>query len=139
MNFVRNKKLNKFLTLGILIIVLAGIFVPTHVVHAAWYNPFSWIGDVVDDLFKGIALLLMGLSSLVLMLCGWLFGTVIQYTIVDMAKHIGNSPGIGDSITTAWATLRDIANMCFIFVLLYAAFRTMFDSNFGNFGTTGKI
>ena len=56
-----------------------------------------------------------------------------------MGKNLGDSSGIGGSITMAWATLRDIANMCFIFVLLYAAFKTMFDANFGNFQTTIKI
>ncbi len=63
---------------------------------------------------------------------------VVKYSVVEMAKHIVDSEGIGNSINVAWKTLRDIANMAFIFVLLYAAFKTMFDTNFSAFNTTVK-
>ena len=115
-----------------LIVVLGVIFIPTHFVHAIWP-----LNNIVKDLFTSIAQLLMMLSSLVLVLCGKLFDWVITFTIIDMAKNIG-SAGVGGAITGAWVTLRDVANMLFIFVLLYAAFKAMFDTNFGNFGKTVK-
>ena len=95
----------------------------------------NWI---VKPLFTSIASILMMLSSIVLILSGWLFDMVVKYSVVEMAKHIGDNKGIGNSITVAWKTLRDIANMAFIFVLLYAAFKAMFDTNFSAFGTTVK-
>lgn len=98
----------------------------------------SIIGRFFAPLFKGIGYVLMTISGLILTMVGKLLDGVIQLSVIDMAKNLGSSPGIGASITTAWATLRDIANMCFIFVLLYAAFKTMFDANFGNFQTTIK-
>lgn len=142
----------RFLTFGILVIVLATIFVPAYFVHAQvttanaintgitalTASGGSIIGGLVADLFKAVATLLMGLSSLVLILCGKLFDYVVTFTIIDMAKNIGDPNGVGGAITAAWATLRDIANMCFIFVLLYAAFSAMFNSNFGNFQATVK-
>jgi hypothetical protein len=126
----------RFLTFGILIVVLGVFFVPAHFAHAQGVVS-SALGDLVDSLFKGIAQILMLLSALVLMVCGKLFDWIVNFTIIDMAQNIGSN-GIGDSITAAWATLRDIANMCFIFVLLYAAFKAMFDTQFGNFQTTIK-
>lgn len=134
-----NNNMNKkVFTFGILVIVLGIIFIPTHTVYAAWYNPFSWVSDIAEGLFKAIALLLMGLSSLVLMLCGWLLDLVINFTIVKMAANVGGTDpkSLGGAINLAWATLRDVANMCFIFVLLFAAFKAMFQTSFGGLGTT---
>ena len=86
---------------------------------------------------QGIGYVLITISSLALLLSGWIFDAVVKFTIIDTAKNLGGgSGGIGDSITAAWRVLRDIANMAFIFVLLYAAFKAMFDTNFSGFGTT---
>ncbi|KKQ77639.1 MAG: hypothetical protein A3A96_03165 [Candidatus Zambryskibacteria bacterium RIFCSPLOWO2_01_FULL_39_39] len=93
---------------------------------------------LVSPLFQGIARLLMGFSSLILMLSGLIFDKVIDFSIVKMATNIGDPNGVGGSITVAWATLRDVANICFIFVLLYAAFKAMFELNFGSIGKTIK-
>jgi hypothetical protein len=84
-----------------------------------------------------IGRILMTISSLFLVFAGLIFDEVLKITVTNMAANIG-SGGIGDGITTAWATLRDIANMCFIFVLLYAAFKAMFQLDFGGIGTTIK-
>ena len=119
----------KFIVFGILIIILVGIFVPTHLVHAQ----LEWL---IDPIFKSIANLLMTISSLALIICGWLFDLVVNFTIVEMASNIGDLSEVGKSITLAWATLRDVANMCFIFVLLFAAFKAMFQTSFGGIGTT---
>ena len=95
-------------------------------------------GGIWEQIATGVGQFLMMISSFVLIFSGMIFDWVLKFTIVDMAQNIGGTTGVGASITTAWATLRDIANMCFIFVLLYAAFKTMFDANFGNFQTTIK-
>lgn len=83
-----------------------------------------------------IGYLLMLLSSMALAISGWIFDSVVSYTVVDMAGKLNNPNGIGGAISSSWNVLRDIANMGFIFILLYAAFKTMFDSNFGNFSKT---
>ena len=132
--FKNNPK--KFLFLMGLVMVLAGIFVPTHLVHAEWYNPFSWFGDVVEGLFKAVSLLLVTISSFILIISGALFDWVVKFTVIDMAQTLGSDKPVGQSITTAWTTLRDVANICFIFVLLFAAFKAMFQLDFGGIGTT---
>src|SRR3989344_1631968 len=121
----------KIVPFGILIVVLSIVFVPTHAAHAYLFESF------VNGALKAIAIILIEISAFVLTLSGWIFDKVVDFTIVKMAANLGGQ-GIGDALTTAWATLRDIANMCFIFVLLYAAFKTMFDANFSNFGKTVK-
>lgn len=98
----------------------------------------SIFGTIFGGLFSGIGYVLMTLSGFILYLVGTFFDLIVQYSILDMAKHMGNPSGLGAGITAAWATLRDIANMCFIFVLIYAAFKAMFDLNFGNTGETIK-
>jgi hypothetical protein len=141
----------KFLTFGILLVILMGIFVPVYTAHAQLVPiaadlltgggatkavAKATLGPLVDGLFEGIAQWMMMISSLVLRFSGMIFDWVIKFTIVDMANNIGGSTGIGASITTAWATLRDVANICFIFVLLFAAFKAMFELSFGSIGTT---
>lgn len=153
----------KFLTFGILLIVLTGILVPTHTASADLFEDMVALnetafkaavafntggglmaskildtvaGSFIAPLFKGIGQFLMVIASLFLVVSGKLFDLIIEFTVINMGKNIGDPKGVGGGITVAWATLRDIANMCFIFVLLFAAFKAMFDTNFGNFGTT---
>jgi hypothetical protein len=54
-------------------------------------------------------------------LSGMLLNATVQFTIVKMADNFNAPTGIGKAINDAWATVRDIANMAFIFVLLYAS------------------
>ncbi|MFH0804536.1 MAG: hypothetical protein V1896_02960 [Candidatus Zambryskibacteria bacterium] len=165
--------MKKFLTFGILIVVLAGILVPyvafgqsteadCRAAGGIWdiitvpprcitnQNNPSVAGVAADAQLKkagdfvfkalatGIAETLMKISSWTMGISGWLFDKVVEFSIVNMATNIGDPNGVGGAITKAWATLRDVANMCFIFVLLFAAFKAMFDTNFGNFGKTVK-
>ena len=85
------------------------------------------LDPVVVSLFQGISQLLITLSSLILGLSGKIFDFIVEFTILEMAENLDG--GLGDGINTAWATLRDIANIFFIFVLLFTAFKAMFDLN----------
>ena len=128
----------KFLTLGILTIILAGVLAPSVALGQELVGKvLQTTGNVAfGPLFALIGSVLMLISSFVLITSGWIFDTVIQFTIVEMSQNIGGAGGMGASITTAWATLRDVANMCFIFVLLFAAFKAMFNLDFGGLGRT---
>ncbi len=90
--------------------------------------------DIFGSLFQIIGAFLMTITSFLLIVSGWLFDYVLQFTVTNMSDNIGTGSAIGTSITEAWATVRDIANMVFIFVLLYTAFRTMFLSEYANVG-----
>lgn len=128
-----------------LLIVITGILLPG-VVHAAGNPLLDAVGDLFQitgnvtfgPLFASSGYILMTLSSMILIFSGWILDNVIQYTILEVSGNLGNTKGMGGAITEVWTTIRDIANMCFIFVLLFAAFKAMFDTNFGNFNTTVK-
>ncbi|MDD5318406.1 MAG: hypothetical protein PHF79_01095 [Candidatus Pacebacteria bacterium] len=59
--------------------------------------------------------------SWILWIVGILFNFVISYTVIDMAKNIGAI----QTITTTWSTFRDLANIGFIFILLYISIATV--------------
>lgn len=105
-------------------------------------NVFSNVASAASDflvtpIFTFIGWLLMGLSAAVLSLSGFFFDHAVQETILKMATRINtNEAGIGVSIDDAWKTLRDIANMFFILVLLFTAFKAMFELSTGNVGKT---
>lgn len=84
--------------------------------------------------YTGISNFLMGATSFILIFSGWLLDSVLSFTVTGMSDQIGTGTTIGTSITEAWGIIRDVANMVFIFVLLYTAFRTMFMSEYSNVG-----
>lgn len=98
------------------------------VAEAAMYN------FVTEKIAGFIGWTLQRISGLVLLISGLLFDRVVDETVVKMSDHLGSKSGIGMSVNSAWVTLRDIANMVFIFVLLYTAFNAMFTSGVGNVG-----
>lgn len=142
----------KFLTFGILFLVLGTALAPSVVFGfgvtetiLSGAGPLGMLlagppgqDSIWGQMAQGISNFLMMIGSLALLLCGAIFDWVIKFTIVDMSNNLGSGSATGAAITSAWATLRDIANMAFIFILLYAAFKAMFDTHFSQFGTTVK-
>lgn len=88
---------------------------------------FSNIGT---DFLKKCILLPMGEAFLTMAASlTKLAGTLLDYSI-DYSLNIAKSEkGLMDVVKTVWGTFRDIANMFFIFVLLYIAFATMLQVN----------
>ena len=82
---------------------------------------------------KGIGAVLLKLSSWALGISGKIFDFVVKFSVIDMASNL-DEEGLGSSVSQAWAQLRDIANMFFIFVLLVVAFKAMFSLSFGDVG-----
>ena len=68
-----------------------------------------------------IAIRVLQISSLLTYLAGALLNLSVQYSVVEMKTNLAKA----GSIDLAWTTIRDIANMGFIFILLYAAIRTI--------------
>ncbi len=93
-----------------------------------------------DGLFKPLFLpighFLLGVSSIILITTGWIFDGIVSMTILNVAEYIGTGSEMGGAISMAWGTLRDVANMFFIFVLIFAALKSMFDLDFGNANKT---
>lgn len=123
----------RLLTFGILAVVLGVIFIP-----AVSSAQESVMGSLVSPLFKMIGQTLMMIAGFFLYLTGSLFDLVVEYTVLEMGRNLSNASGLGGGINRAWTVLRDISNMCFIFVLLYAAFKAMFQLNPSSMGTVVK-
>src|SRR3989338_11385480 len=98
-------------------------------------NPSS-SGAIVDNIVKPavnfatdvllaplgwLSILILQIASLFTYLGGVILNFIVKFTVVEMAQHLKE---IG-TIDTAWKTIRDVANMGFIFVLLYAAIKTI--------------
>ncbi len=98
----------------------------------------SWLDSLVCSAANFISEALLRIISLVLALAGLLFNFVLDETIVNMAQKINDPANLGGSINNAWATLRDLANIVFIFILLWAAIQTILELNTQNFGKTIK-
>ncbi|MDP2705178.1 MAG: hypothetical protein U1D31_03000 [Patescibacteria group bacterium] len=86
-----------------------------------WTNMAGCIEMAWGKLVGSIADLILSLAAFVTFAAGTLLDFVIKYTIVDMSANVGVITGI----STAWAALRDLANIFFIFILLYAAIATV--------------
>jgi hypothetical protein len=103
-----------------LILVASGFLFP-QTAHAQ----FGWIVDRSTDILLApigwIAVLILQIASLLTFLSGAILNYVVQYTVVDMAVNVSRA-GV---VNNAWGVIRDIANMSFIFILLYAAIQTI--------------
>lgn len=78
---------------------------------------FDFIGLVLAPLVY----LLMKIASLFTYLGAIILNASIYYTVIEMAQSFSDVP----VINTAWTVIRDLANMTFIFILLYAAIMTI--------------
>ena len=66
--------------------------------------------------------LVLKIVGLTTMLAGGILNYSVKYTIIDMAqKFNAGGAGIGTAVNAAWTTVRDVANMSFIFILLYSS------------------
>ena len=87
----------------------------------AWEGIASVAVDILLAPLGWVAILLLQLTNLFLFLAGQVLDMVIQFTVIDMRQRIEEAT----AINTAWTTMRDLANMTFIFILLYAAIQTI--------------
>ncbi len=78
------------------------------------------------------AYLILTVCAYILGIAGYLLNLAVDFTILKMKVNISTITGIN----IAWKTIRDVANMMFIFVLLYAGISTIIN---GSGGQTGKM
>ncbi len=85
--------------------------------------------DATNDLLKSAAqkafasilYLILLLANSLVALSGNLFDLSVEYSILKISTYTG----ILESINTVWATVRDIFNITFIFVLLWLSIKTI--------------
>ncbi|MBX4181524.1 hypothetical protein KW807_01505 [Candidatus Parcubacteria bacterium] len=83
-------------------------------------NPFTCLIDFLLALPGHLSIGILWVAEWLTHISGVVLNFTVIYTVVNMRENIS-----GGTIETAWKTMRDIGNMGFIFVLLYAAIMTI--------------
>lgn len=94
-------------------LILLGVFIIPSVAHA------NWATSTLITALGWLAQMILKVVSLLTYMSGMLLNAVIRFTVVDMASYISKN----GAVTGAWGTIRDVSNMAFIFVLLYAGIK----------------
>ncbi|MEK7552422.1 MAG: hypothetical protein AAB534_03340 [Patescibacteria group bacterium] len=131
----KNKKIFSLLFLGVIALSFVLIPLPFSDVNIANAQevagppaPGCSIWDLTSCLHVILSYLgglAMGLFGIVLGISGILLNGVMSYTIVDMSMNLRSLLQEGGGIYQAWTTLRDLANILFIFIILYIAIGTI--------------
>lgn len=86
-------------------------------------NVWCWIQKAFEYVIRRIAEVILTISAAILGLAGLTLDASINYSIVNAKQFLS---GI-TAIDVAWRMFRDLANVSFIFILLYAAIGTILD------------
>ena len=118
--------MKKYFSHILILVITVEFFAYPHYAHAVpWLGFWSGIADLASDVFLApfgwLAILILQIATLLTYLSGTILNFVVQYTVLDFADKIKEISGIN----IAWRTIRDLANMGFIFILLYAAIKTI--------------
>lgn len=79
--------------------------------------PSTWMACFL----AAIAKMVLQIAALITGLAGVILNFVVYYTVVQMKYHYDKI----SAINVAWTVIRDIANMSFIFILLYTSIMTI--------------
>jgi hypothetical protein len=98
-------------------VVFAISFLPLHA-HAQELSPTGLVASVIGFI---VSIVLLPLLSLLVYMGGIILNYAVEFSVVNMASNL-TAGAVGE----AWRTIRDVANMGFIFVLLYSSIMTIF-------------
>lgn len=79
------------------------------------------VHKIIAAVAEGIGILLVSVFGLVLALVSVIFDLVIKLSVVDFGTYVDNIR----AIQVGWATLRNLANVFFIFIILFIALKTI--------------
>ncbi len=98
--------------------------------------PTIHLYNCVTQVASIVAYISLTVCGFILGFCSLIFDKVIEYSVLNMKTNIDGLSSIND----AWRILRDLANMGFIFVLLYIAVNTILGRNNGQIkAMLGKV
>ncbi len=127
--FFRNKKTRFiFATLVVAFFICIPLVTFAEVTSPSSPAP-GWFGTEILAAVTGVFNRLLALAgAFAMMLTSWilwasgsLLTEVLKYTVLNMSQNINSI----SAINVAWTVFRDLANMFFIFILLYAAIGTI--------------
>lgn len=80
--------------------------------------------------------LIMQLTSLILVISGYVLDLVVNYSIVNFANFVSGS---GSIVGFGWTVVRDLSNMVFIFLILWIAISTILGLGHGTMKSVLRI
>ena len=86
-----------------------------------WDSFVDFGTDILLAPLGWVAILLLQIANLILFFAGNILDLVIEFTVINFSTNISGSGLINDT----WGVIRNLANMTFIFILLYAAIQTI--------------
>lgn len=87
-------------------------------------NPVTFFDFDMEGCVAQVSYIFLWLAARFLWVAGWLFNATLAYSLY-MGDFLKNVP----IVDIGWKILRDVANMCFIFILLYVAINTILQAN----------
>jgi len=129
------RKLSPYLSLITIILVGVGAFVMPNPAHAGVADTvLTWVTGGTDFVYGIFGKILWWVLVPVTGWVVWLTGAMIDQIItISSDANFYNS----DAIKNSWSILRDIANMTFIFILIYNGLKVIL--NQGNLATIKKV
>jgi len=88
--------------------------------NRGWNGP-NPITDPIDALFYALAVVLLKIGGIFVFLTGIILNYSIKYTIIEMSMWVTQMP----ALQVGWSTFRDLANIFFIFILIWIAISTI--------------
>lgn len=126
---MRNLIKQNLLQIGTLLSILVLFFVVPHQVSAGWLDIFTTPGDFVLRIVStSIELVVLPLAAGIMYLSGLIMDAAINFSL-NTAYIFSLSP----AINLGWVIVRDLANMFFIFILIYISLGTIIQGT--KFGT----
>lgn len=117
--------MRKYLPTSLMSVLLLGLvfLIPSNLVNAEGIVSNMILGtfDFVGVILSPLVIALVQVVSWVTMLSGVVLNASIYYTVIAMSKNIGSLP----AINVTWTVIRDVANIGFIFMLLYSSIMTI--------------
>ena len=93
-----------------------------------WSNPMACLTNFIEIAIEKFAFIILSLPAGIMWMAAQLFNASITFTVVDMGNILSGGSGSGASgtgIEAAWQILRDLANIVFIFVLIWIGVATI--------------
>lgn len=83
-------------------------------------NPTSFFGFDMEGCVSEVSYILLWIAARFLWIAGWFFNATLVYSL-----NFGLLLKAVPIVDIGWKILRDVANLCFIFILLYIAINTI--------------
>jgi len=96
--------------------------------------------DALGYVLAGLAIIITWINHIIIGAAGTIFEVSLTQTVGNLGEIIGSDSPSGESIAKAWTLFKNLANLIFIFLILFVAIKTILRGNgFGDKRLLGGI